>query len=433
MNLKIKPEYEVLLPKLSKEEYEALKESIKTEGQHYPIIINQEGFILDGHHRFQICQELSVTPRYEVKEFTSLLHEKKFVIESNLTRRHLNKFQRAKLVLPLLEIEKEFARQREEHRLGEGLGQICPRLTTPKRVRKSLTEGQKVARRLKAKQRREKNKIAGIIPNKPVRARTIVADKGRIGERTLEKARSIMEKGSLELQGKVESGKTSIDHAYKAIKKLEQMEEVSRQQIVWRNTDKITLFEGTFQEKGSEIPDNSIHAIITDPPYGKEYLEVWKDLADLAERVLIPSGFLITYSGQLYLPEVLHYLNEKLHYYWICSLPLNNRNLITNRNVYSLWKPILIFCKLPLIPTEKYLMDVINNSGREKNHHPWQQSEVELNHLIDVFVPENGLILDPMAGSGTTLLAASKNRRRCIGIEKDHQTMEIMKGRLKEW
>jgi N6-adenosine-specific RNA methylase IME4 len=108
------------LPKLSKEEYEALKESIKTEGQHYPIIINKDGIILDGHHRFQICQELGLTPKYEIKEFPSPLHEKKFVIESNLLRRQLTTFQRIEMGKPLLEIEQELAYQRKLSTLKQG-------------------------------------------------------------------------------------------------------------------------------------------------------------------------------------------------------------------------------------------------------------------------------------------------------------------------
>jgi len=112
-SLKINPEYQKLLPKLPQEEYEALKESIKSEGQHFPITVNEEGVILDGHHRFQICQELSLTPKYEIKHFPSVLHEKKFVIESNLLRRQLATFQRIEMGKPLLEIEKELAKERQ--------------------------------------------------------------------------------------------------------------------------------------------------------------------------------------------------------------------------------------------------------------------------------------------------------------------------------
>ncbi len=44
------------------------------------------------------------------------------------------------------------------------------------------------------------------------------------------------------------------------------------------------------------IKDNSIDLILTDPPYPKEYLPLWKDLSFFASRVLKPSKFLLTYS-----------------------------------------------------------------------------------------------------------------------------------------
>jgi len=106
MNIRINPEYEAILPKLSSEEYEALKESIRKEGMHYPIIVNREGIILDGHHRFRICQELGLEPKVEVKDFGNSLSEKVFVIKSNLLRRHLKDFQRAELTIKLVEINK---------------------------------------------------------------------------------------------------------------------------------------------------------------------------------------------------------------------------------------------------------------------------------------------------------------------------------------
>jgi len=122
--LTVNPEYEALLPKLSQEEYEALKTSIKNEGLHFPITINKDRVILDGHNRFKICQELQIAIKFEVKEFTNPLLEKKFVIEANLRRRHLTKFQRAEMGMPLLEIEKELAKQRQLKGLPSNGGKV---------------------------------------------------------------------------------------------------------------------------------------------------------------------------------------------------------------------------------------------------------------------------------------------------------------------
>lgn len=113
MELKINPEYEKILPKLTEEEYQALKNSIKEDGQLYPIITNENLVILDGHHRYKVCKELGIEPRYEIRKFDNPLLEKKFVIEVNLKRRHLLPFQKAEMGMALLEVEKELARQRQ--------------------------------------------------------------------------------------------------------------------------------------------------------------------------------------------------------------------------------------------------------------------------------------------------------------------------------
>ena len=95
----INPEYSSLVYPLSKSEYELLKRSIKEKGLHLPIIVNQDNVILDGHHRYKICKELNIEPRFEVKRFDDPLDEKEFVIEINAQRRQLNDFQKAEFVI----------------------------------------------------------------------------------------------------------------------------------------------------------------------------------------------------------------------------------------------------------------------------------------------------------------------------------------------
>lgn len=105
--IRISSEYASLVPGLSPEEYESLKQSIKEENSLYvPIIINQNGIILDGHHRYKACQELGIEPKTLVKGFKDKLAEELFVINCNLIRRQLNNFQKTELALkskPLLE------------------------------------------------------------------------------------------------------------------------------------------------------------------------------------------------------------------------------------------------------------------------------------------------------------------------------------------
>ena len=201
------------------------------------------------------------------------------------------------------------------------------------------------------------------------------------------------------------------------------------EQLEWKNSEDVKLFNADFRSI-TEIPPSTISTIITDPPYGQKFLSEWNALGEFAERVLSPSGFFISYSGQLYLPQILSSLSKHLSYFWMCCLPLSSRNLIQPRNIYSIWKPLLIYYKPPLLLPENYFFDVVSGSGREKGFHPWQQAEKELEHIIEYFVPKNGVILDPLAGSGTTLIVARKCHRKCIGIEQNSQTFEIMKRRI---
>jgi hypothetical protein len=48
MSLRLNPLYEKLLPQMSEEEFAELKASIQDEGQHYPIIVNEDLRFLMG-------------------------------------------------------------------------------------------------------------------------------------------------------------------------------------------------------------------------------------------------------------------------------------------------------------------------------------------------------------------------------------------------
>ena len=51
--------------------------------------------------------------------------------------------------------------------------------------------------------------------------------------------------------------------------------------------------------------------------------------------------------------------------------------------------------------------------------------------MIKAGVPENGIVLDPFIGSGTTAIVSERLNRRWIGIELNKQYCEIAKERIK--
>lgn len=62
--------------------------------------------------------------------------------------------------------------------------------------------------------------------------------------------------------------------------------------------------------------------------------------------------------------------------------------------------------------------------------HPTQKPEGIMRPLIQYSVPAGGLVLDPFAGSGTTLLVAKQEGRRSVGIERSPEYCQAIVERL---
>jgi len=56
-----------------------------------------------------------------------------------------------------------------------------------------------------------------------------------------------------------------------------------------------------------------------------------------------------------------------------------------------------------------------------------------MRYLCRLITPPDGTILEPFAGSGTTLCAAALEGFTSIGIERETEYIEIIKARLKHW
>jgi hypothetical protein len=91
-----------LLPPLADEEYQALKASIATFGVLTPVVLDEDGKVLDGHHRLRACAELGVVD-YPRTILPGLSEDQKVeqALTLNLARRHLSIEQKHRLVSDL--------------------------------------------------------------------------------------------------------------------------------------------------------------------------------------------------------------------------------------------------------------------------------------------------------------------------------------------
>ena len=70
---------------------------------------------------------------------------------------------------------------------------------------------------------------------------------------------------------------------------------------------------------------------------------------------------------------------------------------------------------------------------RHGNHHPTVKPLALMRWLCRLVTPPGGTVLDPFAGSGSTLIAAGQEGFRYLGCEKDEEYVRIAEARLAHW
>jgi len=397
--IEIKKEFKDLIPPLTKEEFKQLENNCMSEGIREKIL-TWNGFIIDGHNRYEIATRWDLDFETESKHFDNEEAVKEWMILNQLGRRNLALYQRTVLALELVKLFKDKAKEN----LSKGGSNFSPK--------EGFANSQKVTDTV--------NSIKEIS--------TI----SKVGQNTLSRVKVIQEKAPEEVKAKLRTGEVSINAAYKEIKKEEKKAEKENERDRLAEIGKNKKIEidfrlGDFEEVFKDIPDGSIDCIITDPPYPKEFIEVWSKLSRFAKRVLKPNGYCVAYSGQMYLPEVMKRMCENLDYYWTFAVYHEGQTQIVNGiNLMCRWKPVLIF-QNGKKKIENTFQDYFISEQREKNGHDWQQSKSGVAYLIEMFTKKGDTILEPFAGSGTTMIVAKAKGRNVIGAEIDEKTFNIAK------
>lgn len=390
-----------LLPPLTTDEFAALKADIAINGVERSIVVDENGDILDGHHRHKIDKNV----KRRVVKGLSEAEKLAFVYCVNHTRRNLSPAQKKELLKAMKKVaallrppngdktQKQTAellgvsRELVKHWETGSNGNVTN--TSDCRMKVAVKEHPKITKRLDDGEKLDQ----------------VAADYG-VSDRQI---RTIATK-----ERKVEAEKKE---RAKAVKKL--------------GKDTLGIHHGDFRKVGKIVKDGSVDLIFTDPPYDEATVPLYGELAEYAARVLRPSGWCLAYAGQMYLPEIIKIMQEHLTWGWLFGVGHTGGNTrIRKFHLGCAWKPVVGFYKPPLSAHWDWFADWTDGS-KEKGLHPWQQAEQEAAYYIESLTDKNGVVLDPCCGSGTTCVAAKNLQRKWIGFDIDQSTAESARIRIK--
>jgi site-specific DNA-methyltransferase (adenine-specific) len=234
----------------------------------------------------------------------------------------------------------------------------------------------------------------------------------------------------------------TLDKVYKRGKELRR--ERMRNEVAKRGasspkkTDQYELIHGDCLKVCLAMKPASVNVIITDPPYGKNAIDCYSKLGELAKHVLKPGGCVFAFGGQYHLADMIAALGEHLTYHWTMAyfMPGGHATRIWARQVNAYWKPILWFAKGK--HKASWFTDVIQttpNQGGERHStdrklHKWGQNLEGMMTLVTRVSKAGQMVLDPFCGAGSIGLAATSTGRKYIGIDTVKKNINISAARL---
>lgn len=434
----VEPEYEVIeigdmkytlkyctaVPEASEEENEELLQDCAQRGFLTPIFIDETGNVIDGRRKLRSAKKLK-RKDFTTKIFPGLSEAQKWQLAQDLNfhRRQLTKeeidriIQRNRERIPELALSLR-VEGKSYRMIGDELG------VSPETARKAVNQASTVQGKTvdlpqtvcgkDGKKRSAKGKLT-----------TIYAATSKETERAI---------GACKIIGnRLPNGNITVKRAER-LARNKVSEELRQQDTQDYQHGEVTLLQGDFRKRATQIPDRSVNLVMTDPLYAKDALSLWKDLGEFCKAKLKPGGILATYTGMLYLPQVMQALGENLQYVWPASIyHSGGRKLVPAVRILQRYKIVLIYANPPVNIYWKPFCDMITG-GQSKEHHEYEQSVAEALYFIQYLCPKNGVMVDPFMGSGTSIIAGLQSGLgiRCLGIEIDKATFTTAQNRIQQ-
>jgi site-specific DNA-methyltransferase (adenine-specific) len=223
-----------------------------------------------------------------------------------------------------------------------------------------------------------------------------------------------------------------------------------------------------------QIADNSVDMILCDLPYGTtsckwDVIIPFDKLWEQYKRICKPNTAIVLFGKQPFTSHLILSNQDWFRYEMIWEKTRAGNSMQLGKQPAAIHENILVFYdKTPVFNDQKFKVDekyidkrksirdsyyksehysgvmkrkaddgwrhaqsvLPFNSVWHKDMHPCEKPVELLQYLIRTYTNENDVVLDNTMGSGSTIVAAIKENRQYIGIEKDEHYFEIANERI---
>ena len=399
--MKIKEEFKKLIPALSVEEYKQLEENCLAEGIRESII-TWNGYIIDGHNRYEIALKHDLKYESIDKSFDSEVDVRIWMRNNQKGRRNLTKAWIIELELGNkedLNLKAKSTQGKRTDLLSESDNKL-PKHNTRKEIAKNANTS---------------TGMVGMSEVLKVKAPELW-EKAKIGDITISTAYDTLKKEEKREQQEIkkEEQKQIIESVQnETLKDIDTIIEIG-----WYKVGNQFLYFGSNTDKEFKDKLPKAKFAFADPPYNvgvdkwdfdyKWNLDYLEDFADVV--AVTPGGW----------NAFNFYKETNMNYIWEMFCWITN-GMTHGRCGYANVIKTSIFGKVKPKISQDFWKINIDISKTEDTKHKGRKPYDFMIHLIDVFTNENDIIIDVFAGSGTTLLMSEKMNRISYNAEIDKQ------------
>jgi len=412
--MKIKEEFKKLIPALSVEEYKQLEENCLAEGIRESII-TWNGYIIDGHNRYEIATKHNLKYESIDKSFDSEEDVKEWMICNQFGRRNLSNYQRSVLAL---ELESVFSARAKVNLSESGKGLLIS---------------------AKVDTRKELSKIASV------------------GHDTIAKVKKIQATATPEIKAQLNAGTMSINEAYKinhfsqVASKIKDNDKKTQSEInvikakefnvnmydvyLINDKHKLIVADSFLDIDFIKKESGDIDCILTDPPYGISYKSPSGNGSTQRGDYKIIEGdnevfnpdILLEYSDNIITWGANHYANKLENSAgWLVWDKRDGVAINLNSDCEMAWSNMINSARL-FHHTWNGMIKASEKS--DKRIHPTQKPIKLFEWCLDI-VKAGKVVIDIFAGSGIIIPACQNTNRVAIAVEKDFTYAAAILNRL---